>query len=257
MTALLACAVLALLAAERSPGLRRTPLPLLRRYASSDVFYLLSGYLAGSALAFGYVVHGGRWVGALGVPRLSSLAAPLWVTVPLALLLLDLGNYASHWLLHRVGWLWAIHKVHHSSRSLDWLAAFRSHLAEQLLRRALAPLLLIAIGMPVDAVAIAAALFTIWAAVNHANLRDTPRWLDAVLVTPRLHRLHHLPATSASNLGTVLTIWDRWRGTLVTDEPVGDGRCGVPGEVDTYPQGWWRQLLAPLRGAPTNAADVV
>ena len=152
----------------------------------------------------------------------------------------------AHWLLHRVDWLWEFHKVHHSSPTLDWLATFRSHLVEQAFRRLVAPLLLIVAGVPLDAVALAAALFLGWAILNHSNLRLPLRFLEPLLVTPRLHRLHHVPRTTERNLGTVLTLWDRLRGTLVVAEPAAEAVLGIPGETTTYPQGWARQLVEPV-----------
>jgi len=81
------------------------------------------------------------------------------------------GTTVAHWLLHRVDFLWELHKVHHSSPTLDWLATFRSHVIEQALRRLIAPVLLIVAGFSTDAVVLAGSLFYAWAAFNHANLR--------------------------------------------------------------------------------------
>jgi lathosterol oxidase len=92
------------------------------------------------------------------MPRLASANLPLWATTPLALVAIDLGNYLAHILLHRYGALWEFHKVHHSSRTLDWLATFRSHIVEQALRRLIAPALLIIAGFPIKAVVLAGGL---------------------------------------------------------------------------------------------------
>ena len=137
--------------------------------------------------------------------------------------------------------------IHHSSPTLDWLATFRSHLVEQALRRLVAPLLLILAGVPVDVAGSAAAIFVAWAILNHANLRLPLGALEPLLITPRLHRLHHLPATTERNLGTMLTLWDRLRGTLVAAEPARPYAFGMPGEHASYPEGWWRQLVEPVR----------
>jgi hypothetical protein len=128
------------------------------------------------------------------------------------------------------------HKVHHSSRHLDWLATFRSHLVEQLLRRALAPLVLIAAGVPFPAVGIAAAIFFAWATFNHANFRLPLGLLECVLMTPRLHRVHHVSATTERNLGTVLTCWDRLRGSFLRADPPPDATFGLPRERRTSPR---------------------
>ncbi len=158
MTIAIGALVLALL--ERLERLRFRASPLWRAHAASDVIYLLTGYVAGGSLALAYIVATSHWLGRIGLPR---LAAPRWASVPLALVALDLGNYAAHWLLHRVDALWEFHKAHHSSPTLDWLATFRSHLVEQTLRRLVAPALLIVAGVPPDAVVVAASLFTAWA----------------------------------------------------------------------------------------------
>jgi sterol desaturase/sphingolipid hydroxylase (fatty acid hydroxylase superfamily) len=232
---------------ERLPGLRLRRAPFFRRGFGSDVLYLVTGFGAGASLAVAYVLEGSRWLeAALGIPRLGSAGLPLWATAPLALVALDLGNYAAHLLLHRVGALWEIHKVHHSSPALDWLATFRSHLLEQALRRLVAPLLLIALGVPLDALTVAYGVFLAFAIANHANLRLPLRALEPVFVTPRLHRLHHTPETSERNLGTVLSCWDRLRGTLALADAAPGAALGVPGEVASYPQGFARQFAEPL-----------
>jgi len=239
---------------ERRPGVRFRPAPLLRAHFAGDVIYLLTGFVAGGSLALAYVTAASGLVGTyLGVPRLAAIDAPRWLTVPLALVALDLGNYAAHWCLHRSEWLWEFHKVHHSSPTLDWLATFRSHLVEQAFRRLLAPALLVVAGFPLDAVVPAAALFLAWAMLNHSNLRLPLGALESLLVTPRLHRLHHVPRTTERNLGTVLTLWDRLRGTLVVAEAPADVAFGIPGDGGSYPQGWARQLVRPLAALLSDA----
>jgi sterol desaturase/sphingolipid hydroxylase (fatty acid hydroxylase superfamily) len=241
----------ALLAAlERSPRLRFRRQRLLRRYFTDDVLHALVGFGAGGALAVAYFEATSGWLGAYtGLPGLWE-SVPGWLAVAVAFVLLDLGNYLAHWLLHRVDWLWELHKVHHSSRELDWLATFRSHPLEQVLRRLLAPAGLILLGAPLGAVMAAAGLFTAWAALNHANLTLPLGSLERALITPRLHRVHHVPEASTKNLGTVFSVWDRLRGTLLLTAPPPAAVFGVPGEVEAYPQTWGRQLLAPLRALP-------
>lgn len=248
MTAALAVLAPGLLLAflERVPRLRARPLAFLRPYFATDGVYLATGYVAGASLALAWIAAGSAGLERLGVPRLAALGAPRWFLVPLALFALDAGNYLSHWLLHRVDGLWEVHKVHHSSRTLDWLATYRSHLAEQALRRVVSPLPLILAGFPLDSVATAAGLFTAWAALNHSNLRLRLGPLERFLVSPARHHAHHVPRTTERNLGTVFTLWDALRGTLVGPASV-DDELGVPQETRTYPQGWLRQLVEPAR----------
>lgn len=240
---------------ERLPGVRWRRAPLWRPFLPSDVWYLLTGFVAGTSLATAYVVSASALLGALGVPRLADLHPPLWLGAILTVLSLDAGNYLAHWLMHRHDALWEIHKVHHSSPTLDWLAAFRSHILEQALRRLLAPVAVIVVGVPIDATLVGASIFNAWAMLIHSNLGVDLRFLEPVLVTPRLHRVHHDPASTHRNFGTFLTVWDRLlRARFVDREVASDVTFGVPGELHTYPQGWWRQLVAPFSSTPSSGA---
>jgi sterol desaturase/sphingolipid hydroxylase (fatty acid hydroxylase superfamily) len=248
VAAIPAVVALALATLERLPSRRYRPSRLFRRYVGSDVVYLLTGFVAGGSLAQSFIAEGSDVVGtSFGVPRLASLDLPLWMTVPAALVALDLGNYVAHSLLHRFDSLWEFHKVHHSIETLDWLATFRSHIVEQTLRRVVAPLLLILAGFPADAVALAGGVFLAWAIANHTNLNLKLGFLEPLFVTPRLHRIHHVPETDDRNFGTVFTIWDRLRGTLLVRDTSPDVALGVAGEVTTYPGGWLAQLVEPPR----------
>lgn len=235
---------------EQVPQLRFRESSLFRRYFISDVIYLLTGYIAVASLSLSYVIIGSSFVGkTLGLPQLTTLNLPLWASVPLALVALDLGQYISHYLLHRYDFLWEFHKVHHSSPVIDWLATFRAHFVEQVIRRIVGPLLLIVAGFPVSAALIASGIFIAWAEFNHANLKLNLRFLEPVFITPRLHKVHHVPGTMEGNLGTVFTFWDRLRGTFVCADPC-EGSVKGPvfgnGEAN-YPQTWAAQLVEPIR----------
>lgn len=238
----------ALAVLERFPKMRFKASPLFRRYFISDVIYLLTGFVAGGSLGAAYIAWASGWIGGhLALPRPPEFDLPLWLSTLLALVALDFGNYFAHYLLHRSSLLWEFHKVHHSSRTLDWLATFRSHVIEQALRRLIAPALLILAGFPMKTVALAGGIFIAWAIFNHSNLSLNLRFLESILITPRLHRLHHLPETENHNLGTVFTFWDQLRGTFMIADASTDSVFGVGDEIETYPQGWADQLVEPPR----------
>jgi sterol desaturase/sphingolipid hydroxylase (fatty acid hydroxylase superfamily) len=240
-------AATALALMERLPRLRFRPARLLRPHFATDVVYFLTGWVALGVAGAAGVGVASAWFGVRsGLPAFWT-AVPFAAQIGATLVALDLGNYVAHWLLHRVDALWELHKVHHSSPHLDWLATFRSHLVEQALRRAVAPLLLVAAGMPAAAVGVAAALFLGWAMLNHSNVTLPLGALERVLVTPRLHRIHHIPGTTERNLGTVFVWWDRLRGTLVLGDPAPVAAFGFPRQPATYPQDWCRQLVVPFR----------
>src|SRR4051812_25941468 len=43
---------------------------------------------------------------------LNHAALPGWLAFALTLPVLDFGNYVSHFLAHRIGWLWRLHRTH-------------------------------------------------------------------------------------------------------------------------------------------------
>jgi lathosterol oxidase len=227
------------------PRLARRRTSLLRPHILTDVAFLLLSWVALSRLTLSWFA----WAtNALGVSVLGSV--PLWFESLIALVLLDLGNYVAHWLMHTYEPLWHVHAVHHSSPVLDWLDTFRSHVLEQLFRRIVAPLLLIALGVSPSAVVIASACFIAWGVVIHANLAVNLRFLEPLLITPRLHHLHHVAASSEQNLGTLLSCWDRLLGRLARHDVAGTMPLGN-GHPD-YPQTFVKLLGEPVRRALTG-----
>jgi sterol desaturase/sphingolipid hydroxylase (fatty acid hydroxylase superfamily) len=246
--AILGTALFTLTVAERFPALRFQRSAMLRPFWRTDVTCLLTGGVA--------LLHGTRTLAAIAAPvDMPWSRTPAWAAVPAAIVLYDLGAYAAHLLLHRVEPLWQLHKVHHSSRTLDWLATFRAHVLEHALRHMLSPVALIVLGFPLATVAIAGAVYTAWAAFGHANVGLRLRALEPLFITPRLHRLHHVPGTSDRNLGTIFSLWDRLRGTLALDPAAPLNPVGVPDEIDTYPQTWRAQLVEPFQRTGRTARN--
>ena len=106
----------------------RAPSPTFRPAWKTDLTLTVLNGLVVERLAA--AVAG--WI-ALGLSRVWAPdalgvleGAPLWLQLPLLLLLADLIFYWLHWAFHRVPALWALHKVHHSSEHLDWLVSSRS-----------------------------------------------------------------------------------------------------------------------------------
>jgi len=238
-------AVVALL--ERSPRLRFVQSRFWRPHVPTDAGWYLTA--AALTIVFGPFLE--RLSGAptmLGLPTLVDAGLPLWALVLVAVLLYDFGAFACHVVLHRLGWLWRVHKVHHSSRVLDWLATTRAHAAEHLFRNLPTQGALFALGLPAEAIAPALVVYAGFATLGHSNLRLDLRRFEPFFVTPRLHRLHHVPETTEKNFGTVFSIWDRLAGSFVPRDTGPEEQLGVPGEESTYPQSWGRQLLEPFRG---------
>jgi sterol desaturase/sphingolipid hydroxylase (fatty acid hydroxylase superfamily) len=219
---------------ERTPALRFRELSSPRPHFATDVawYSIAVGATAVSVFVFRPVLA------ELSIaPIRDALAgAPFLAKLLLGVVVFDLVSFVIHRCLHRYDALWNIHKVHHSTLELDGFATTRSHMIENMLRFVPGQALLFLIGMPVAVVAASVAIAAIYGVSNHSNLGVDLRWIEPVLVTPRLHRRHHVPSTTQTNFGGILTIWDRIAGSQCRADTLAEERYGVPGEIDTYPQ---------------------
>jgi sterol desaturase/sphingolipid hydroxylase (fatty acid hydroxylase superfamily) len=127
-------------------------------------------------------------------------------------------SWGTHYLNHKVPFLWAIHRVHHTDTRLDVSTTVRFHPLEFVFSTPLTLAGVVALGAPPVAILIYELMDAGVTVFSHANVR-LPWWVDRPLrlfiVTPDVHRVHHSsyqPETD-SNYGAVLTIWDRLLGT--------------------------------------------
>jgi len=227
---------------ERLPRLRFAPARFLRAHLATDTAW----YLVATGASVVFTLGVGPVIAPLALAD-GLVTLPLALRVAVAVIGYDLVAFLVHRRLHRVDALWAVHKVHHSSRHLDWLATTRTHMFEHLVRNLPAQGLLLLAGFPVSVVTAATAIYAGFALFGHSNLRVNLRWAEPVFITPRVHRRHHVPATTERNFGTVLSLWDRACGTLVELDTAAAEPLGVPGELETYPQRFADAVRAPGR----------
>lgn len=135
--------------------------------------------------------------------------------VAVALVLAELAGYAIHRLMHRVGWLWRFHAVHHGPTELHWLEAWRQHPVDFVLHG-------VAVGVPGALVGASladlAALVLVrktYTTFLHANLGWRLRGLERWIATPDYHALHHshAPQDRDRNFAGMLPVIDRLFGT--------------------------------------------
>ena len=155
------------------------------------------------------------------LPRLRLAA---WAETAAALVLLDYTLYLWHVANHRVPFLWRFHAVHHVDDELDVTTAVRFHPGELLLSVAVRAAQIVAIGVSPRALSRWQTLTLASVCFHHANVRLPPRLeraLGRVVVTPRLHSIHHSTRRDErdANWSSGLTWWDRAHGTLRLDPP--------------------------------------
>ncbi|WP_372972880.1 sterol desaturase family protein [Marinobacter sp.] len=154
---------------------------------------------------------------------LNLLALPGWLSVMLAVLVLDAAIYFQHRVFHAVPWLWRLHRMHHADLEFDVTTALRFHPVEIVLSMVIKMVVVVLLGAPVLAVVIFEVLLNATAMFNHGNVRLPlwlDRWLRLIVVTPDMHRVHHsvIRRETDSNFGFNLPWWDRLFGTY-RDQP--------------------------------------
>jgi sterol desaturase/sphingolipid hydroxylase (fatty acid hydroxylase superfamily) len=184
---------------------------------------------------------------------LKRFTLPGWLEGALAIALLDYSLYVWHVLLHRVPLLWRFHVVHHIDLDLDASTALRFHCAELALSVPWRAGTILLVGAGPVPTALWQTLTLLSIMFHHANVR-LPRALERrlvrLIVTPRMHGIHHsaVRAHTDSNWSSGLTAWDRLHGTLRLDVAQDEITIGVPA--------YRRPVAAPaLLGLPFRAAQ--
>jgi len=196
-----------------------------RKWAHARVNLALFLFVAaiGAALATG-MVGLFDWAARGQIGLLRAVDWPLWLELLLAVMALDLvAQYLAHFLLHKLGWMWRFHMVHHSDLQVDATTGTRIHPGDYLFREVFALATIVVVGIPIAGYLFYRFLTIFFTYATHANI-DMPRWLDRplsfVFVTPNMHKFHHhrdLPWTD-TNYGNVFSFWDRIFGTFVYDD---------------------------------------
>ncbi len=149
-----------------------------------------------------------------GAGLFNRLDWPLWLSVPLAVLLLDLAIYWQHRLMHALPPLWRLHRVHHSDVGFDVSTGVRFHPLEIALSMAIKLGLVWLLGPHPAAVVAFELLLSLGSLFTHTDIALPTRVdqaLRRLLVTPSMHRIHHSVRREEtdSNFGFHLSIWDR------------------------------------------------
>lgn len=151
--------------------------------------------------------------------RIVELPLTPW-TILCCIVLADLAYYWEHRFLHKNGFAWATHTVHHSSPHfnisvayrhgpLDWLFPLFFHLP------------LAVLGFNPFIIFLSEVIVQVYQTLLHTEtVKKLPRPIEAVFNTPSHHRVHH--ATNKQyldkNYAGIFIIWDRMFGTFAKEE---------------------------------------
>jgi sterol desaturase/sphingolipid hydroxylase (fatty acid hydroxylase superfamily) len=164
------------------------------------------------------------WARNQHVGVLNWIQAPVSLRIIAAFLMMDYAYWWWHWANHRLGLLWRFHNVHHTDLDMDVSTATRFHFGEMIFSVGFLCLTVTAFGVSPMMLMLFFASFEAATLFHHSNLRlpiGFERILAAVLVTPRMHGIHHsiVERETNSNWGTIFCWWDKLHGTLRRDIP--------------------------------------
>lgn len=175
----------------------------------------------------------------------------------LAFLIQDFLRYVSHYLRHKVRWLWYFHAIHHSQVHLNPVTTHRTHVFEAFVSATLMTLPIGLIGIEPTPWIYAGITSLFWDHFIHSNARINLGPLGRVLVSPQYHRVHHsaLPEHFDMNFSERLTLWDHLFGTACPDRavypPTGCPESRELMEVSASPwslfSNWIRHFLFPFK----------
>lgn len=179
--------------------------------------------------------------------RASVAAQPLWLQIIEVIVLCDVCVYWGHRLSHRIPFLWRFHRVHHTSKRLDWLAGYREHPIDGFCTMFIENIPALILGFPLALIAGFVAFRGFWAVFIHSNVRIPLGPFAMLLGSPQLHHWHHDAEVGGTvNFANLSPLMDILFGTYHNPPGVDPGRYGNDEVQDTR---YLAQLVGPIKEA--------
>lgn len=194
------------------------------------------------------------WAQAHDFGLLHQWRLPTWSGAVIGFVALDLLIYTQHRLMHRVEWLWRLHRMHHTDLHLDVSSGVRFHPLEILLSMGIKIAAVLLLGVAPAVVLAFELVLSSFSLLTHTNVNLPPRldrWLRWVFVTPDMHRIHHsvLRAEHDRNFCFHVSWWDRLFGSYLDapGQPQPTLQLGLDVFRDAESQRLTSLLIQPLK----------
>jgi sterol desaturase/sphingolipid hydroxylase (fatty acid hydroxylase superfamily) len=192
------------------------------------------------------------WIVRDHIGLLQMTSWPRWVETLIGIVLLDYTLWWWHWANHRVPFFWRFHLVHHADRDLDTSTALRFHFGELLLSIPIRAVQMIIIGVDSRTLWLWQTILFASILFHHANVRlplAVERVLVRLIVTPRMHGIHHSDRIEETNTNysSLVSVWDLLHRTLRLDVPQERIVIGVPAYDSESDVTIGKMLLLPFR----------
>jgi sterol desaturase/sphingolipid hydroxylase (fatty acid hydroxylase superfamily) len=175
------------------------------------------------------------------------------------LIITDFSRFFLHYLLHHNKFLAPFHRLHHSAEVLTPITLYRSHPVEMLLSHvrylivysSVTGVFLYLFNDFYDFPEILGASFFVFisnilgANLRHSNIPIGFGWMEKIFISPKMHQMHHSKdfALQSSNLGTLLSVWDRLFSTWKPSKNIEKIEYGIAGQTE---QSFFKELYYPF-----------
>jgi len=166
----------------------------------------------------------------------------------IGLIVKDFIEWLIHNLLHRINFLWKIHQLHHSIKTMDWVGNIRFHFLEIIVYNTLKYLPLLFLNITIEAFLMINVFSTLIGFLNHSNIQLNFGLLHYIFNTPNMHIWHHDKVNhlkNGQNFGVIFSTWDYLFKTayMPKGQPL---EIGFDGE-ENYPEDIINRLLWPFK----------
>jgi creatinine amidohydrolase/Fe(II)-dependent formamide hydrolase-like protein/sterol desaturase/sphingolipid hydroxylase (fatty acid hydroxylase superfamily) len=252
---------------------------VFHRSAVNDYFYFYTGmllkvaFIAGLFSSLTYVISHkveaglNEWLADFrgqGTGKIGGLATTLF-----AALIADFALFFSHYLQHKIPWLWEFHKVHHSAEVMTPITVYRMHPVDNLLAFAMSGLMSgAALGCIHFFMGEQVVLYNVGGAsvvlilfyLAGYNLRHSHVWwswgpvLSRIFISPAQHQIHHsdAPRHFDKNMGFTFAIWDGLFGTLYVPKEKETLTFGLGPKENEKFSTFWSLYLMPFINLAQN-----
>ncbi len=202
-----------------------------------------------------------------GVFGMRPQLQPSWLVwlslLVFAAVMWDFITFYVHYLMHKIGVLWEMHKVHHASEFLIPITNRRVHPWQEIIDNgtsavvagAIMGLASYALSLPITDASLLGVdvyffvnLFSFYH-LRHSHIYLSYGWFEKILLSPAQHQLHHSRDRRHwdKNFGLLLSCWDQWFGTIVYSGPAEKVDLGLPDEYKEDYNSVAKLYLTPMR----------
>jgi len=151
----------------------------------------------------------------------SNMPVPKILSIILSFLFIDFFSYFSHWSFHKIPFLWSLHRLHHSDKSVDTITTFFHHPLERVADFFINVTIFVLFDIPVPVIFFYGLIASLHAPLTHFKIllpEKLNKILSYLIVTPNFHRIHHSldMKEGNSNFGIIFPFWDKLFGTYVS-----------------------------------------